>query len=181
MVDLNGYLPRYYEEIREAQAIVGADESAINQLNADIDDVLAQFFVDTATWGLANWERICGISTDETKPIDQRRSVVKSKMRGIGTVTVGLIESVAESYANGDVAVIEDNANYTVTVKFVSTLGVPPNMTDIQNALREIIPAHLAISYVFTYVTYDQLKTQFASYDAMVASGKTYDDILNGR
>ena len=181
MVDLNGYLPRYYEEIREAQAIVSADESAINQLNADIDDVLAQFFVDTATWGLANWERICGISTDETKPIDQRRSVVKSKLRGIGTVTVGLIESVAESYANGDVEVIEDNANYTIAIKFVGKLGVPPNLDDIKKALRDIIPAHLVVNYVFTYVTYDQLKTQFASYSAMASSGKTYDDILNGR
>jgi hypothetical protein len=175
------YIPGYYEDIREARAIVDTESAILDLVNADINDVLAQFYVDTATWGLANWERICGISTDESKPIDQRRSVVKSKLRGIGTVTVGLIESVAESYSNGDVAVIEDNANYTVTIKFVSTLGVPPNMADIQNALREIIPAHLAINYEFTYATYSELTAKYATYTALATSGHTYDFILTDK
>lgn len=181
MPELNSYLPRFYEDIREAQAILNTETKSLNQLNADIDDVLAQFFIDTATWGLSRWESICGIPTDESKPIDQRRSVVKSKVRGIGTVTVGLIKDVAESYGNGQVDVIEDNVNYTITIKFVSDLGVPTNLNDIKNSLREIIPAHLAINYAFTFVTYDQLSTQFATYSAMASSGKTYNDILNGR
>jgi len=179
--DMFDYMPKEYEDYAESNAVITAEAAEFEKLNADISDVLNQFFIDTATWGLAEWERICGIPTDETKPIDQRRSVIKSKLRGIGTVTVGLIKNVAESYANGEVAVIEDSAHYTITVKFVGKLGVPPNLNDIKNAIRDIIPAHLAVDYAFTYVTYDQLKSQFATYDAMAASGKTYDDILNGR
>jgi hypothetical protein len=146
------YLPSYYEDIREARAIIDAESAQFEQLYADIADVLAQFFVDTATWGLANWERICGIPTDESKPIDQRRSVIKSKLRGIGTVTVDLIKNVAEAYYNGQVEVTEQPSLYTVKIKFVSKLGVPPNLADIQNALREIIPAHLAIDFEFSYL-----------------------------
>lgn len=144
------YIPQDYLNYRESQEIIKAEANEFEKLNTCISDVLDQFFIDTATWGLAKWERICGISVDESKPIDQRRSVIKSKLRGIGTVTVALIKNVAESWYNGEVEVTEQPSLYTVKIKFVSKLGVPPNLADIQNALREIIPAHLAINFEFS-------------------------------
>ncbi|MED0686549.1 YmfQ family protein [Anoxybacillus ayderensis] len=152
MSNLFQYLPNYYQDIREFQTLIGTENEEVEQLNVTIDEVLKQFYVDTATWGLAKWERICGIPVDESKPIDQRRSVIKSKLRGIGTVTVALIKNVAESWYNGEVEVTEQPSLYTVKIKFVSKLGVPPNLADIQNALREIIPAHLAINFEFSYL-----------------------------
>ncbi|KHF26831.1 hypothetical protein LR68_04356 [Anoxybacillus sp. BCO1] len=152
MSNLFQYLPNYYQDIREFQTLIGTENKEVEQLNVTIDEVLKQFYVDTATWGLSYWERICGISVDESKPIDQRRSVIKSKLRGIGTVTVALIKNVAESWYNGEVEVTEQPSLYTVKIKFVSKLGVPSNLTDIQNALREILPAHLAINFEFSYL-----------------------------
>ena len=146
------YMPRDYEGYRESRVIIQTEAAEFEALNAAIADVLEQFDVDTATWGLVYWERICGISTDESKPVEQRRSVVKSKLRGIGTVTVALIKNVAESWYNGEVEVTELPSLYTVKIKFVSKLGVPSNLTDIQNALREILPAHLAINFEFSYL-----------------------------
>lgn len=152
MSNLFQYLPNYYQDIREFQTLIGTENEEVEQLSVTIDEVLEQFYVDTATWGLANWERICGIPVDESKPVEQRRSVVKSKLRGIGTVTVALIKNVAESWYNGEVEVTEQPSLYTVKIKFVSKLGVPSNLADIQNALREIIPAHLAINFEFSYL-----------------------------
>lgn len=174
-------MPGYYADSAAVTNLLDREYTEINSLDSAVTDVLNQFFIDTATWGLDNWERVCGIVTDATKPDDQRRSVIRSKLRGVGTVTVALVQSVAESYDNGTVNVTEDNTTYTVTITFVSTLGVPPNLTDIQNSLRDIVPAHLGINYVFNFVTYDQLVGEFNDYNAMVTSGKTYDDILNGR
>lgn len=105
------YLPRYYGDIPVATNIVDREEVELTQLNADIYDILAQMYVDTSTWGLARWERIFGITTDEAKPIDQRRSVIKSRLRGVGTVTPAMIQSMAEAYANGDVEVTEAGTN----------------------------------------------------------------------
>ncbi|KFZ41891.1 DUF2313 domain-containing protein [Anoxybacillus flavithermus] len=152
MSNLFQYLPNYYQDIREFPNLIGTENEEVEQLSATIDEVLEQFYVDTATWGLSHWERICGIPVDESKPIEQRRSVIKSKLRGIGTVTVALIKNVAESWYNGEVEVTEQPSLYTVKIKFVSKLGVPPNLADIQNALREIIPAHLAIDFEFSYL-----------------------------
>ena len=150
--DMFDYMPREYENCRESRAIVKTEAAEFEALNDAIDDVLAQFSFDTATWGLSHWERICGIPIDESKPVEQRRSVIKSKLRGIGTVTVALIKNVAESWYNGEVEVTEQPSLYTVKIKFVSKLGVPPNLADIENALREIIPAHLAINFEFSYL-----------------------------
>lgn len=110
--DMHDYVPRYYEDIPVATNVLDRETAELAQLNADIYDVLAQMFVDTSTWGLARWERIFGIVTDESKPLDQRRSVIKSKMRGTGTVTKALIKEVAESFRNGDVEITEYNQNY---------------------------------------------------------------------
>jgi Uncharacterised protein conserved in bacteria (DUF2313) len=174
--DMFDYMPREYEDLRESRAIIQAEATEFETLNAAIADVLAQFFVDTATWGLANWERICGIPTDESKPIDQRRSVIKSKLRGIGTVTVDLIKNVAEAYSYGEVDVTEDSANYTVIVTFVGERGVPANLTDIENALREIIPAHLAIDYKFTYLRWSELDSYGWTWDALDAQMLSWDE-----
>lgn len=164
---MGDYLPKYYADSPEMQNIIDVESSEMTTLNAAIVDVLNQYFVDKATWGLAYWERVCGIPTDESKPYTQRRSVIKSKLRGVGTVTVALIKNVAEAYLNGEVEVAEDSANYTINVTFVGKLGVPANLNDIKNALREIIPAHLAIGYEFVYLTFGDL----------AASGKTFADI----
>lgn len=109
--DMTDYLPRYYGDIPVATNIVEREAVEAAQLNADAYDILAQMYVDTATWGLARWERIFGIVTDVTKPIDQRRSVIKSKLRGVGTVTTAMVKSVAEAYANGEVEVTESGTN----------------------------------------------------------------------
>ncbi|WP_182503072.1 YmfQ family protein [Peribacillus huizhouensis] len=175
---MSDYLPKYYEDIREVNAIIKAESEAFEQFNEDAADVLAQFYIDTATWGLAFWEWLCGIPVNESKPINQRRELLRSKLRGIGTVTVGMIKNVAESYANGEVEIIEDSPNYTITVKFVGKLGVPANLADIQQALRDIIPAHLIVGFEFTYVTYNQLREKYVNYDALKASGLTYAELL---
>jgi hypothetical protein len=155
--DMGDYIPAYYRGSKVAVNILDREAAELADLNAEIADVLAQFFIDTATWGLANWERICAIPTDTAKPIEQRRSAVKARLRGVGTVTVEMIKKVVESFANGSVDVTEDNVNYTVRIRYISTIGVPPNLPDIEAALRDIIPAHLAITYDFRYLTVNEV------------------------
>lgn len=150
-------LPSYYDRSRIVANLLEREAAELESLNASIAEVLDQFFIDTATWGLSHWERICDIKTDETKPYAQRRSVLKSKLRGIGTVTVDLIQDVAEAYLGGEVQVEELPSLYTIKVTFVGKLGIPPNLDDIKNVLRDIIPAHLAIQFEFTYMSWSDL------------------------
>lgn len=174
---MTNYLPRYYEGGYIVGNIVGQEASEMTALNAAIYDVLAQFYVGTATWGLDRWESICGIKTDVTKPDDQRRSVILSKLRGVGTVTAALVESVAESFANGEVALTEDSATYTVEIAFVSTLGIPPNLADIQQAIRDILPAHLAVNFVFVFISFGTLEGYGKTFGQIETAGLTFESL----
>ncbi|WP_152397550.1 YmfQ family protein [Paenibacillus guangzhouensis] len=166
---LRRYVPEFVSGSRILGGMLDSQYQENQELTASIDEVLDQFYIETATWGLDRWERMCGIATDPSKPLDQRRSVIKSKLRGIGTVTVDLVKNVAEAFANGQVDVQEDVAKYTITVTFVGKLGIPPNMEDITHALRDIIPAHLGIEYVYKFYPYYEL----------AKSGKKYQDLTS--
>lgn len=117
--------------------------------------LMDQLCVNTATWGLQYWEQTLGITVEQGKDLEYRRSRIRSKLRGSGVTTVALIESVAESFSNGDVAVTEYPQAYRLEIKFVGIIGIPPNMEDLTASLREILPAHLAWDYVMVYNTWD--------------------------
>lgn len=171
------YLPKYYHEIKQSQAILDSESIEIERLNNEIKDVLDQLFIDSATWGLSRWEYICGITTDEAKPYEERRAVIKSKLRGAGTSTVTLIKEVAEAYDGGTVDVVENNADYEVIITFIDTRGVPTNLDDIKRALTEIIPAHLGIRFEFTYLSWDELESANITWDELDALGLTWDEL----
>jgi uncharacterized protein YmfQ (DUF2313 family) len=168
-------LPDLYEEVYEARVLMAAEGQEIDDIATNIADALDQAYVDRATWGLAYWEQVLGIQTDTAKPYDQRRSVIKSKVRGTGTVTVTLLKRVAEAYDNGEVEVIQDNPNYEVKIKFVSNHGVPANLNDIEKALSDIIPAHLAIIFEFTYMTWGALDAKVLLWGSLSVNNYTWD------
>lgn len=171
------YVPPDYAELLESSEVLDAQNAEVARLNANITELLSQFNVSTATWGLREWERICGITTDESKAIGERRSVISARLRGAGVVTRAHIENIAEAFQGGDVDVIEKPSEYTIVIKFVSSYGIPSNLSDLTDILREIIPAHLAIEYEFKFVTYSGIKSTYATYGALKASGKTYSAI----
>lgn len=152
------YLPDYYATSRVMSSIMDSQGSEMDILWQAVDEVLQQYFLSTATWGLDLWESELGIPVDLTKPTEQRRSVILSKLRGIGTVTVSLIKSVAEAYDGGSVDVSVQPEAFTFTVKFIDTLGVPPNLDDLKAVIGEIKPAHLEVEYSFTYTPWGELK-----------------------
>jgi len=178
--NLIDYVPPYYSELLESIEILSAENAEIAKLNADIDDLLAQFNVSTATWGLIEWERIAGITTDQEKTLGERRSVVIARLRGAGVVTKAHIKSVSEAFLGGEIEVSEKYAEYIITIKFINMYGVPSNLVDLTDILREIIPAHLGIEYEFKFVTYEMFRKTGRTYDAISASGRTYDDLKTG-
>lgn len=154
MRELIACFPAYYlasPEMRDLQAAMQPEITALQEYQ---EDVIDQLCVETATWGLSSWEKALGIPIDESKALDFRRSRIRAKLRGNGVTTVAMIQSVAESYSNGSVFVTEYPEQYRLEIKFVGTLGIPPNMDDLTQTLRDILPAHLEWAYVFVFNTW---------------------------
>ena len=136
------------------RAIFGAGEPELTELETAIDDLEKQLNIDTATWALEIYEKDLGIKTDLSKPLSDRRSVIKSKERGTGKVDAEMLETVADSYVNGDANV---TFNGSIQLAFTSILGVPPNMDDLERVLDDLKPAHLAIFYHYLYRRHSEL------------------------
>lgn len=150
--EMVSYLPGYYESSRVIHADMQAKGVELDELYQALNETLDQFFVRTATWGLQQWERELGITTDLSKPIGQRRAVVESKLRGAGSFSGRLVKNVAEAYDGGTVDVSFQPEQWSFTVKFIDTIGIPPNLDDLKAVLEETKPAHLAVEYEFSYL-----------------------------
>jgi len=152
------FVPSFVSRAKTYSEIINSEGTELDNLETNTNDVLSQFFVETATWGLDLWEQMLNIQSYVGKPYDQRRSAIISKLRGMGTVTVDLIKNVAESYAYGTVEVTEHPELYSFTIKFIDSRGTPSNLDDLKEAIKEIKPAHLGVVYEFTYTTWGEVK-----------------------
>lgn len=154
---LNKYVPDFISSSKLFTTLYDVQQNEVDGVNNAIQDIINQCFIDTATWGLDYWESFLGIKTDKDKDINYRRSVIKAKLRGQGTVTTLLIKNVADSFSNADVSITEDPENYGFEIKFNSVIGVPPNLEDLKAAIEQIKPAHLSVTYAYKYLLINQI------------------------
>lgn len=174
---MKSYVPDYLKEAQSYKVILEAEGPELDNIETSLDDVLKQLYVETATEeGLTRWEEFVGLSSYAGKPLDQRRSRIISKLRGMGTVTVAMIQNVAESYVYGHVTVTEHPETYSFTIKFVDPYGIPPNLDDVKAAIEEIKPAHLGVVYEFSYMTWDEFDAYNKTWDQWDALNLTWDE-----
>lgn len=163
------YLPSLYERSRVMQSILQAEGVEMDALRQAIGETLDQFFARTATWGLDRWEAELALTPASDQPDSERRDRIVSRIRGAGTCTISVVKAVAEAYDQGAVEVTEQPALYQVTVTFVDTTGVPPNIDDLKVAVEAVIPAHLQVQYQFKYLLWDALGVRAWTWDHLDA------------
>ena len=148
-------LPSFYDN-NITKPTQNSFDIEVNSINDEVDNVLNQFYVDSATYGLDYWEKMLGISKNNFDT-DTRRENIKPKMRSRGTTTVSVIKNVCEAYSNGIVEVIVNHLDYSFVIDFVGTIGVPKAFAELDKTIEEIKPCHLAHSYKFNYNTHGDL------------------------
>ncbi len=88
------YLPPYYRESRVMNAILNAQGKEIDKLNDAIDEVLKQFFISTATWGIDIWEEQYGLPVNENLNLQTRRQLVLAKKRSRRTSLLQILQAI---------------------------------------------------------------------------------------
>lgn len=161
--EMHDYLPRYYEEFDEVETLVksGANESV--RLQAKLTEILDQFYVDSASYGLNRWRNIADINDEEARSSESQRDFIKAKLRGVGTITPAHLKSVVDAFYESEIS--EDIGAYKVRIKFADKRGKPRNIGDIERAIDDVIPAHLEPVFDFTYLPWfelDMIKREWA-------------------
>jgi hypothetical protein len=137
--------------------IFDAIQTKFNDISTDTEELKEQYNIYTATYMLNVYEKEFGITTDITKDIDERREFLISKIRGFGTLTKEKIKNIVDSYTGGNCDVFFGNS--TITIQYTSFTGTPPNQSDVESTLLDVIPCHLALEFAKKYLLINEVIT----------------------
>lgn len=148
----------YHYASEQSKALIDMLEDASLEAKAALEDVMAQFFVDTATWGLTLWEQQVGIETDNSLPLATRRAAIRQKLVASGNTTSEMIRGLAEALT-GYEAKVEVNDDYSFSLSFwgeknqLATIDV----AELKTVVEQIKPAHLR--FVISGITWADLES----------------------
>lgn len=141
-VDILKYLPPFLGKDKSFKAANNADSTEHNAIRADLQDLLDQLYVVTATWGIEKWEELVDIAPQDSADIAARRAAVIQKLGISPSVTVAFLQSLINRNVTDKSGVVEaDSEHYAVD------FTIPPGKVSDSNALftniDTYIPAHL--------------------------------------
>lgn len=150
-VNLSKYLPAFLTKDPEFVAKLAAESAAHEEVRQNLDDILKQFFVTTATWGLDDWEDFLGITTDTNKTVDARRQAIIQKINGNNVVTLEFLTRLVNMYvADGQAFIVDHPETYNVDILYHG--GQVLDYKALETAVHTYIPAHLGFKLI-TYTT----------------------------
>jgi len=145
-VDLSRYLPAFL--FRDT-----AFGDALNTLSYEhelqrltLADAAKQAFVQTATWGLDDWEEFVGLEHAQVDTVQTRRNKILIKLVGTGSVTVSSLEVLINQYILDKSGTVTDHPE-TYSADFNIPLVDKASLFCIAKDVRTYIPAHIGQVY----------------------------------
>lgn len=118
-----------------------ADEQH-EKLRLTLLDVKNQFFVETATWGLADWERVLALSVKEDATIQDRRNQILLRLQSNNTVSNTFMNNLINMFCEDKTGyIVEHNSDYCFEICTSSDDKI--KWKDLLEAVNLYKPAHL--------------------------------------
>lgn len=147
MVDILAYLPKFLQKSPLFKGTNDADNREHETIRLDLQDLLNQFFIKSATWGLERWEDLVGIKTDTTKSLESRRDAVIAKIQNPESVTETFLTNLINRY-------IADKAGYIISypseyrIEVLYHGGQVLDYEKLRQSINTYIPAHIGYKLV---------------------------------
>ena len=145
-INLAEYLPVFISQDKEIQTLLSVESKEHDRQRVLLTEILKQFFVHSATWGLDAWEKVFAIYSKPNESYELRRAKIYAKLRSKQISTVQFLAQLASKFfpEQAKVEIKERNSK--------NLFYLIANYTALDNdyfALRDTIeiykPAHLAI------------------------------------
>ncbi len=149
-VDLSKYLPEYLVKDPVFLAMLKAESQGHELQRADMEKLLEQFFVETATDALEKWETFLGIDVNKNLRNEDRRNRILAKIKGTQTVTINFMTRLVNTYiADGKAEVADLPKDYAIKIYYHG--GQVTDYGKLHQAIKTYIPAH--IGYKLSTIT----------------------------
>ena len=142
-VNLSQYVPRFILKDETISNILKVESDEHERQRLELIDLLKQFFVSSATWGLEKWENLLGVIPDNGDTIPQRRARIYAKLQGRQISTVAFLERLCKLFMSDSsiVRIVEDNEHYMFRI--LQENGSILYYDDMIDAINTYKPAHL--------------------------------------
>lgn len=171
-VDVLRYLPQFLQNDAEFKNIQDALSREHENYRLRLVDIAKQFFVETATWGVADWEQFLKIAPAKDSDLEKRRAVVRAKRRADTVMTLANTKLLLEDFApRGEVEIQELGENRLQLIMHNGTFY----WDELMAALWEMLPAHLAFDFDIHRQLYQTLNVA----QLELQQGNNTFDILN--
>lgn len=145
-INLAEYLPVFVSQDKEIQTLLSVESKEHDRQRALLTEILKQFFVHSATWGLDAWEKVFAIYSKPNESYELRRAKIYAKLRSKQISTVQFLTQLASKFfpEQAKVEIKERNpknlfyliANYT---------ALDNDYFALRDAIETYKPAHLAM------------------------------------
>lgn len=116
------------------------------KLRLAVLDVKNQLFVETATWGLSDWERVLDLSVKENAGIEDRRIQILLKLQGANTVSETFMNNLINMFCEDKSGyIIQHNPEYWFEVVLNGNQKL--DLDSLSDAIETYKPAHLGYTY----------------------------------
>lgn len=145
-INLAEYLPVFVSQDQEIQTLLSVESKEHDRQRELLTEILKQFFVHSATWGLDAWEKVFAIYSKPNESYELRRAKIYAKLRSKQISTVQFLAQLASKFfpEQAKVEIKERNpknlfyliANYT---------ALDNDYFALRDAIETYKPAHLAM------------------------------------
>lgn len=137
-------VPEYHYASPESRAIMETLTDASLAVKEALEDVLDQFFVNTATWSLESWETQVGLRTDKSMSETARRAAIQKQLIACGNTTEKMIQELAEHITGYSARVmVRGDDSFSLELLGEKDEFADIDVSEIYSIVEQVKPAHL--------------------------------------
>ncbi|MGL5962997.1 MAG: putative phage tail protein [Fusobacteriaceae bacterium] len=138
--------------------VVDSIQKVIGESKVEVEDITSCLIVTASPETCDKWEYWLELDSEPTWATQDRIDRIVYTINSKGFFTKKVLMEQAEIFTNGQIEVTEYFEDWHFKVKFVSTLGIPPNVDNFRKMVELNKPAHLTWELEFTYRIWEELR-----------------------
>lgn len=127
-------------------------------------------------WGLDRWEALLPYRPAAESAADRRAAILALLAIRRDAYTPAAL-SAAVSGCGLQAQVQEGADKKTVQVSFPGVRGIPENIAALKTRIEAILPCHLEIEYLYSFLLWAQLESYFSSWAALEETGMDWETL----